>query len=120
MAPTSFSAALEMTTIFEVSRLEKTAPFILSSLVPYLLTIPLHQQTSLVSYPMRQRSEDLSFWMLQFQVVKPVQWHQSMQHMIEAGVTEFTEPGPGRVLAGLLRKIDRDKSARNIEAVAEL
>lgn len=54
------------------------------------------------------------------QVVKPVQWHQSMQHMIDAGVTEFIEPGPGRVLAGLLRKIDRDKSARNIEAVAEL
>ena len=54
------------------------------------------------------------------QVVKPVQWHQSMQYMIDAGVTEFIEPGPGRVLAGLLRKIDREKAARNIEAVAEL
>lgn len=54
------------------------------------------------------------------QVVKPVRWVQSMEHMIGAGVEQFIEPGPGRVLAGLLRKIDREKTARNVEAVAEL
>lgn len=41
------------------------------------------------------------------QLTAPVQWTQSMQQMISDGATEFTEVGPGNVLQGLLRKIDR-------------
>ena len=41
------------------------------------------------------------------QVVNPVLWEDSMNAMISAGVTEFYEVGPGKVLKGLLRRISR-------------
>ena len=42
------------------------------------------------------------------QLTAPVRWTQSIQQMIADGATEFTEIGPGKVLQGLMRKIDRD------------
>ena len=41
------------------------------------------------------------------QVVSPVRWQQSMEHLMAAGVERFYEIGPGRVLAGLMRRINR-------------
>jgi len=40
------------------------------------------------------------------QVVEPVLWEKSIRHMLQDGFQRFLEPEPGRVLAGLLRKID--------------
>jgi len=44
---------------------------------------------------------------LMAQLTAPVLWTQSIQQMIIDGATEFTEVGPGKVLQGLMRKIDR-------------
>jgi len=41
------------------------------------------------------------------QLTGPVRWSQSVQAMIEAGATSFTEVGPGNVLQGLVKKINR-------------
>jgi len=41
------------------------------------------------------------------QLTSPVKWTQTMQQMIADGMTEYTEVGPGKVLQGLLKKIDR-------------
>jgi len=41
------------------------------------------------------------------QLTAPVRWTQTMQAMIANGVTEFVEAGPGKVLSGLVKKIDR-------------
>jgi len=41
------------------------------------------------------------------QLTSPVRWTQTIQQMIVDGATEFTEIGPGKVLQGLMRKIDR-------------
>jgi len=41
------------------------------------------------------------------QLTAPVRWTQTMQQMIADGGTEFIELGPGKVLQGLMRKIDR-------------
>lgn len=41
------------------------------------------------------------------QLTSPVRWTQTVQAMIEGGVTEFVEAGPGKVLSGLVKKIDR-------------
>ena len=41
------------------------------------------------------------------QLTAPVKWTQSVQKMIEEGATSFTEYGPGKVLQGLIKKIDR-------------
>lgn len=48
------------------------------------------------------------------QLTAPVRWTQSVQQMISDGATSFTEVGPGRVLQGLIRKIDREVEADGI------
>lgn len=44
---------------------------------------------------------------LVLQLTSPVRWTQSVQHMIADGATEFVECGPGKVLQGLIKKVDR-------------
>jgi len=44
---------------------------------------------------------------LVFQLTAPVKWTQSVQNMIKDGASEFIEVGPGKVLQGLVKKIDR-------------
>ncbi|MEZ6121803.1 MAG: acyltransferase domain-containing protein [Planctomycetaceae bacterium] len=41
------------------------------------------------------------------QVLQPVRWEDSIRHMIDSGCTEFYEVGPGKVLKGLMKRIDR-------------
>lgn len=41
------------------------------------------------------------------QLTGAVRWTQIVQHMLEAGATSFTEVGPGNVLQGLVKKVDR-------------
>ena len=41
------------------------------------------------------------------QLTAPVRWSQSVQQMLEDGANSFTEVGPGKVLQGLVKKIDR-------------
>jgi [acyl-carrier-protein] S-malonyltransferase len=48
---------------------------------------------------------------LMSQLTAPVRWTQSVQQMIADGGTEFIEVGPGKVLQGLMRKIDRSVTA---------
>jgi [acyl-carrier-protein] S-malonyltransferase len=49
------------------------------------------------------------------QVSLPVRWQDSMRALVEMGVDTFAEVGPGRVLSGLLRQIDRSVLCVNIE-----
>ena len=41
------------------------------------------------------------------QVVSPVRWEETMRGLIAAGVERFYEIGPGRVLAGLMKRVHR-------------
>lgn len=48
------------------------------------------------------------------QLTAPVKWTQSVQQMVADGATSFTEVGPGKVLTGLIKKIDKDAETFNI------
>lgn len=48
------------------------------------------------------------------QVVSPVRWEASMRQMLADGFQTFYELGPGKVLKGLLKRIDRSASCENI------
>ena len=48
------------------------------------------------------------------QVVSPVRWEESMRYLLAEGYTNFYEIGPGRVLRGLLRRIDRTVNCDNV------
>jgi [acyl-carrier-protein] S-malonyltransferase len=45
------------------------------------------------------------------QLTSPVRWTQTMKNMIADGMTEYIEVGPGKVLQGLLKKVDRKLAA---------
>jgi len=50
------------------------------------------------------------------QVVESVLWEATMRRMLESGIERFVEIGPGRVLAGLMKRINRKTDFRNITA----
>jgi [acyl-carrier-protein] S-malonyltransferase len=54
------------------------------------------------------------------QVTNPVRWLESIRDIIDSGVTVFVEVGPGKVLTGLLRQIDRSVRVFNVEDSASL
>lgn len=54
------------------------------------------------------------------QVSSSVLWQQSVERMIQEGVTRFVEIGPGKTLKKLIRNISKDVEVLNIETVADL
>ncbi len=50
------------------------------------------------------------------QVLSPVRWEDIMRGLLAGGVDRFYEIGPGRVLAGLLKRVNRKGDIRNIAA----
>ncbi|WP_339702921.1 ACP S-malonyltransferase [uncultured Marixanthomonas sp.] len=50
-----------------------------------------------------------------FQLTAPVKWTQSVQNMIKDGADHFIEVGPGNVLQGLVKKIDRSQTTEKAE-----
>ena len=52
---------------------------------------------------------------LVFQLTAPVKWTHSVENMIADGATEFIEVGPGKVLQGLVKKIDRSAKTSSAE-----
>jgi [acyl-carrier-protein] S-malonyltransferase len=71
-------------------------------------------EAALVSDQLRARDT------LVAQVTGAVKWEQSMRLLIENGVQTFVEIGPGKVLCGLMRQIDRSKTCLNVGDEASL
>lgn len=49
------------------------------------------------------------------QLTSPVKWTQIVQNMLKDGATQFTEVGPGKVLQGLIKKVDRNAEVLSAE-----
>jgi [acyl-carrier-protein] S-malonyltransferase len=49
------------------------------------------------------------------QVLRPVLWEDSMRYLQQQGFDQFYEVGPGRVLRGLLRRIDRKVACQSVD-----
>ncbi len=58
--------------------------------------------------------------MLCQQIASPVRFRQSLERMLADGVDRFVEIGPGRTLAGFLRKIDRSAKVWNVQSFADV
>ncbi len=54
------------------------------------------------------------------QVSSPVRWEESMRKMIKEGIEQIVEIGPGKVLSGLMKRIDNRVETRNIEDLETL
>ncbi len=58
--------------------------------------------------------------LLSLQVSESVRWEQSIRNMIADGVDTFVEIGPGKTLAGFMKKIDRSVAMYNIETLEDV
>ena len=54
------------------------------------------------------------------QLSSPVRWEESIMNMIEDGATEFVEIGPGSVLQGLVKRINKEVKVSGIEKLEDL
>ena len=54
------------------------------------------------------------------QITSRVRWRESVNYMIKQGVTDFLEIGPGKVLSGLVKKINKDVKISNISSIEEI
>ena len=54
------------------------------------------------------------------QITSRVRWRESVDYMINQGVKDFLEIGPGKVLSGLVRKINKDVKVSNIDSIEDI
>ena len=54
------------------------------------------------------------------QITSRVRWRESVDYMIKEGVTDFLEIGPGKVLSGLVKKVNKDLKITNINSIKDI
>jgi len=54
------------------------------------------------------------------QITSRVRWRESVNYMIKKGITDFLEIGPGKVLSGLVKKINRNVEISNINSIGDI
>ena len=54
------------------------------------------------------------------QITSRVKWRESVEYMINNGVNEFIEIGPGKVLSGLVKRINKDVNVFNINSIDDI
>ena len=54
------------------------------------------------------------------QITSRVRWRESVDYMIKQGVKDFLEIGPGKVLSGLVKKINKDVKVSNIDCIGDI
>lgn len=69
--------------------------------------------TNVDARPIRTGEEARSA--LKRQVSRPVRWQETIQLLLDHGVRRFVEIGPGKVLLGLIRSIDKSVTMLNAE-----
>jgi len=100
------------------SAVEKFAPSVSSATI----SAPLKGFFPNVSATRTQDPEDIRKGLLE-QICSPVRWQPTIENMIDDGVDTFVEVGPGKVLMGLLKRIDKSAVGHNadgVEAIEEI
>ena len=54
------------------------------------------------------------------QITGRVRWRESVNYMIQNGINKFIEIGPGKVLTGLVKKIDNNVEIKNINSIDDI
>lgn len=97
-SPLMKSAMIELANVIDNTKFDLPICPVFQNVVADPVTDPLEIKKNLVA-----------------QVISPVRWTQSVKKMIEYGITEFIDVGPGKVLQGLVRKISPDVKVSGFE-----
>jgi [acyl-carrier-protein] S-malonyltransferase len=89
---------------------------VLAALILKPLAIPVVTNVEAVANNDSTRVKEL----LIAQVSAPVRWESSVRYLLDNGVEHFTEIGPGKVLSGLIKRIDRSIKIENVSDVKSL
>ena len=54
------------------------------------------------------------------QITSTVRWRESVEYMVKNGVKEFVEIGPGKILSGLVKRINKDVKVFNINSIDDI
>ena len=74
--------------------------------------------SNVTAYP-SQDTEKIKNLLIQ-QIENPVRWRESIINMIKLGNKKFIEIGPGRVLSGLVKRIDRNVELIQVNNIKDL
>ncbi len=82
----------------------------------------LKPKPSIISNVTAKKEDDISLIksLLVGQITSRVRWRESVNYMIKEGVVDFVEIGPGKVLSGLVKKIDNDVQVSNINSLDDI
>jgi [acyl-carrier-protein] S-malonyltransferase len=87
---------------------------VLAALSVQPLDVPVISNVEAKPYSEANRVKDL----LVAQISSPVLWEASVREMVALGITRVVEVGPGKVLSGLVKKIDKDLALNNFDDLA--
>ena len=88
----------------------------LEPVMVYDLKTPVISNVEAEQYPSRNQIKEL----LVTQVDHPVRWQESMEKMLAAGIEQFLELGPGKVLSGLMKRINRGAAIQSVEKTEQI
>tara|TARA_B100000242_G_C42956076_1_gene443387 strand:- start:5 stop:940 length:936 start_codon:yes stop_codon:yes gene_type:complete len=80
---------------------------------------PTHNIISNVTAKSVSKSDEIKKLLIE-QIEKPVRWRESILNMIGSGINQFIEVGPGKVLSGLVKRIDRNIISNHINVLADI
>ena len=82
----------------------------------------LNPNTSIISNVTAKEENDANNIksLLVEQITSRVRWRESVDYMIKKGVTDFIEIGPGKVLSGLVKKIDKNVKISNVNSMKDI
>ena len=65
------------------------------------------------------QSNDIKKFLIE-QIENPVRWRESINYMIRSGINRFIEMGPGKVLSGLVKRIDRNVKLNQVNNLTDI
>ena len=80
---------------------------------------PMINVISNVTANPEKNPDDIKRLLIQ-QIEKPVRWRESINYMLDYGVNKFIEVGPGKVLSGLVKRIDRNANLNQVNNLEDL
>ena len=83
------------------------------------ISLPQYKVVSNVTAKEYKSAEEIKELLIK-QIESPVRWRESIEYMIEQGTNTFIEIGPGKVLSGLIKRINKEVKVLNIDAVEDI